>query len=1072
MEAKPSSGLVLGLDLGVSSCGWALLDPKQHKFVAAGVRVFDSGMDEKKFEKGEQGASNNVQRRMARLHRRQLRRRAARRRDLFLALQDAGLLPPTPRGTTAQARHDLLDEVDGHLRKKWKGALPVAAPDQVLPYYLRSRALDEKVDKEELGRALYHLGQRRGYKSNRKEGRSADGENGAKKTEKDEGKVVLEAITGLEGEIALSGARTLGEFLSRTDPTAARIRTRHTGRAMFESEFEKIWNAQERHYPELLNSALKERLHNLLFFQRPIAPGKRGKCELELGCVRADMYMLAAQRFRLLQKVNDLTYTLPDETEHKLTSEQRARLLQVLQEKGDLTFAKARELFALPKKARFNLELGGDGRLRGNRTNAAMLRAFGHAWNEKTDAEHNHIVRRWANEDDFATVYRIATHEWGLDGEAARELAGTEAEQGLSRLSIRAINKLLPFMEAGTAFKTAEREIYGDRFAGEQERDRLLPVEDVLPLIPNPAVLRALTELRKVVNGIVREYGKPAQVRLELARDLKRSARDRQHLIDVIADNRKRRAKVVAAIQKETGISREPSGRDIEKGLLFEDLQECTYCGKPIKFADLFSQSRLFDVDHIIPASRFPDNSYGNKVLACSGCNALKTNRTPFEAFGSDAERWSTFVARVSRKRKSGKFDAFVLGRDKRERLLMETVEQFEKFSARHLTDTRYITKLAARYLEQLYGGRDREVPEHDQRRRCIFASSGAVTFTLRKSWGLEALLPSTAAVARAEKERTDHRHHAVDAMVIALSSQSAVQQLSAAAAVGDGRIEGRVSSRTLQAPWPGFVDSLRALVENIRVSHRPNHRLNGGLHEETNYSAPKRFQAKMYLHTRKPVHLLTAKQIGSNMIVDAAAQKAVEEKLKECGDPKKFENDPPVLRTRSGKCVPIRRVRVRVATGVEAVGAGERERHVTLGNNHHVGVFATKNKKGRPAWETPGIVTRLEAMQRHAEGRKIISKSLPEAPEAEFLFSLTSGDIVEMDDTARGSRGLFVVRTISEQARGGVNVEFCRAVDARRKEDMKSTGDFIKRSIDVLRQLNCRKVYVDVLGRVRSAND
>ena len=1082
MPQSKENAYVLGLDLGVSSVGWALLDSPNQRFVAAGVRIFDSGMDENKFERGEQGASNNVERRTARLHRRQLRRRAARQRDLFLAMQEAGLLPAEAGDGHSETRHRVLTDLDRRLTEAWRGRInqenPAAvAPEQVLPYFLRARALDHRMEPHELGRALYHLGQRRGYKSNRREGRKlGDTEGSSKKkkapTEKDEKKLVLSAIAGLEEEIAASGARTLGEFLSRQDPSNARIRTRHTARKMFEQEFEKIWSAQEKHHPTTLTSHLKEKLWALLFFQRPIAAGKPGMCELEKGCSRAPMYTLAAQRFRLLQKVNDLAIVLPTGERQFLASEQRKQLMYKLEKEGDLTFPQIRTLLEVPKSTRFNLQLNDEAKVRGNRTNAAMLQAFGEGWDSFSESERKRRVRIWAETEHHDELARTATEEWRLQADAARKLAESEPEDGYSKLSLRALSRLLPLMEAGKPFKTAETEIYGDRFSGNEAKDFLPPVVEVLPQIPNPAVMRALTEMRKVVNAIVREHGKPAQVRVELARDLKRSAKDRQRLMDIAEDNRKRKEKVIKRIEQEGGIPN-PSGLYIEKGLLFEELQECAYCGKTINFQNLFSDTPQFDVDHILPISRFPDNAYANKTLACNSCNALKRNRTPFEAFGADTELWERLKARVGRKRRDNRF---ILGGDKRKRFLLETAEEMADFSARHLADTRYITKLAARYLEELYGGRDREVPWEDQRRRCVFASSGTVTATLRKTWELNKLIPEPAREKKEQerkKSRADHRHHAIDAIVIALSNQAAIQQLSQAAAGGDGRIAGRISSRTLQAPWLNFVDSLRPLVNGMNVSHRPGHKLLGGLHDETNYSPPRRYRDKDVVHVRKAVYTLTPKQIASDdVIVDKAARLAIRAKVAEVGDAKKLENDPAHLVTRRGTRVPVRKVRIRTNTSVHRIAEGMRERHVALRDNHHISIFSGKDRKGRAAWESPGVVSRYEALQRKGAGKPIIDRDLPKESEAQFLFSLMNGDAVEMEDTRTGGRNLYVVRSISEE-----EIDFVRHNEARRKDDLKKTsdlsGDYVRaRSIDRLREWNCRKVLVDALGRLRSAND
>ncbi len=1062
--------LVLGLDLGVASIGWALLDPENQRFAAAGVRVFDSGMDQRKFEKGEAGGSNNVERRQARLHRRQLRRRAARHRDLFECLQKAGLLPQEPHGGFPENRHAILTELDRQLTGTWTPRIraeapDVVAPEHVLPYYLRARALDHALEPHELGRALYHLGQRRGFKSNRREGRKVAPEAAAGKKAAEERSKVLADIAALEKNIPGSGARTLGEYLSRQEPAQPQsIRRRWTSRRMFEQEFEVIWSAQAAYHPVRLTAALKQCIHHLLFDQRPIADGKPGKCELEEGCVRGDMFTLAAQRFRLLQKVNDLAMVNGNEDKTKLTDEQRRLLADRLEAQGDLTFGQIRTMLGLPKKIRFNLEAGGDKKrpLPGNRTAKVMRRAFGDRWLSLPEPEQKHIVRVWAKTDDSEELARIALAQWKLDPALARELAEAEPEDGYAALSSRALSKLLPGMEAGKPFKEVETKVYGNRFSGRPGKDFLPPVEDVLPRIPNPAVMRALTELRKVVNAIVRKYGKPAKVRVELARDLKRNAKDRARLLEGANKNRRLRASAAKRILQENG-NPKPSRDDENRVLLMEELPECAYCGKAISFSDLFNGQ--VEVDHILPLGRFPDNSFSNKTLACSACNKLKAGRTPGEAFGTDSETWDGITRRI----------ACIKSWDKQQRFRLRSAEEIAEFSARHLSDTRYISKLAARYLEELYGGRDVALPDEDAR-RAVYASSGMVTATLRRAWGLESILREAAFSANGQnrgKPRSDHRHHAVDAITIALTSQTTIQQLSAAVVSGDQGRE-RVSSRTLAAPWPNLVASVRPLIEGLTVSHRPSHTLSGALHDETNYSQPKSYGGKEVSHVRKPVHLLTTKQIASDhVIVDGAARAAVRARLAELGgDPKKLENSPAVLRTHSGKAVPIRKVRIRVAGATQRIGQGQRERYVALSGNHHIALFAGPDRKGRPAWHGI-VVSRLDAMERKRKRQEIIQRGLPEHADYEFLFSLMGGDIVEMKHPERDSRELFVVRTISEASSGAIEVAFARQTDARLKAEMLSEGSWIRiRRVDELQQLGCQKVVVDLLGNVHPAHD
>jgi CRISPR-associated endonuclease Csn1 len=965
-----------------------------------------------------------------------------------------------------------LQKLDQQLWESWRGRMPsVAAPAQVLPYFLRTRALDHALDPHELGRALYHLGQRRGFKSNRKEGRKLEDADASGKTKKtkpkdadDPGKVLAD-IDDLSAKLKNSGARTLGEFFSRLDPldpASEKIRRRWTGRKMFESEFEAIWSAQAQHN-SALTAELKQRLQQLLFFQRPIAGGKPGLCELEKGCPRAPLSALAPQRFRLLQKLNDLAILDIDGNRISLSQQQRSLVLQRLESKATLSFAEIRKAMGLPKSTKFNLEATDD-HLKGNRTAATMIAAFGEdKWNAFSDLDQKRIVRHWSEIEDAEELAAFAEQNWGLDRQSAALLC-KEPEAGYSRLSLKALSKLLPKMETGMSYAAARRQAYGNEFSGMEPKDLLPPVEDVLPQIPNPAVLRALSEVRKVVNAIVRTHGKPAKVRLELARDLKRSAKDRAAMQKGMGRNKALNNKQAKKIAEELTNGREASRDEIQRAILFTELSECAYCGKPFEFSKLFQ----YEVDHILPRSRFQDNSLNNKVLACFNCNKLKKGRTPYEAFSS-TEQWEQIQVRVRK-----------LRGDKRKRFTLSNAEELEKFSARHLADTRYITKLAARYMEQLYGGRDVEAPQESPEqltKQAVFASSGQMTASLRRQWQLESILKEPLPSENGQnkgKPRTDHRHHAIDAIVIALSSPAMVHHFArAAAASASGGSESN-SGMSLPSPWPNFVESVTPHIENIVVSHRPNHRLNGTLHEETNYGPPRAFKNKTFAHVRKAVHLLTIKQIASDeVIVDKAVRIVIRAKLEALGgDPAKFENDPPLLSIGDGKAVPVRKVRIRVSTGMQAVATGPRERHVALKGNHHVCLFLGKDKKGRPTWESPGVVSRFDAMQRNRKGEPIIQRHLGPAEDSQFLFSLMGDDIIEMDDV-KGGRNLFVVRTISESSAGRIELALARHTDSRLKKEIQAADDWIRiNSLETLRKTNCRKVTVDPLGNVHPCND
>src|SRR5947208_1595998 len=247
---------VLGIDLGTNSVGWAmirLIDGEPAGLIRAGVRVFEAGMDDTKGLGNEE--SRNKARRDARLHRRQLLRHRRRMKKLFNLLQRFGLLPPG-NASTPDKLQDFINDLDRTIRaSEWfkekasSGRYP--APEQKLPYILRASALDEALEPFFLGRALYHLAQRRGFWSNRKQ---------TAKNDDDEGKV-KEGIAELRKSMQENKARTLGEHLSRLSPNEERIRSRWTARDMYEKEFDAIWDAQAAHHPALLTRERKKELY-------------------------------------------------------------------------------------------------------------------------------------------------------------------------------------------------------------------------------------------------------------------------------------------------------------------------------------------------------------------------------------------------------------------------------------------------------------------------------------------------------------------------------------------------------------------------------------------------------------------------------------------------------------------------------------------------------------------------------------------------------------------------------------------------------------------------------------------
>jgi CRISPR-associated endonuclease Csn1 len=460
----PPVQYTLGLDLGPSSIGWALVNEDGQQILATGVRVFPEGVD-----RNQQGGevSKNEQRRIARGMRRQVARRARRKRLLRKALVKAGLLPeaaalpPHDSGRIAWEREQFQKED---------------------PYSLRRRALTKRLEPYEIGRAFLHLNQRRGFLSNRKTDR-------AKKREDSE---MLEEISALQTEL---GKRTLGEYLAerQEDDSQVRLRGRHTHRDMYEREFEAIWTAQHKHHPALLTEQLKygsmgkqtypcepghpkrtrvlERygLHGILFFQRPMYWPKSvvGQCELEpkqRRCPRADRL---AQRCRLLQEVNNLRLLdTSSAMERPLRPEERDLLIRFLERRKEAKFDEIRKEFcrklSVPETIRFNLERGERNKLLGMPADVLLAHKerFGKSWYERPEEERDRIVRTLLDEENQERILQLATREWGLDQAAAKELLKIDLEgkegKGYASFSRVALEKLRPHLERGLLLMTRD----------------------------------------------------------------------------------------------------------------------------------------------------------------------------------------------------------------------------------------------------------------------------------------------------------------------------------------------------------------------------------------------------------------------------------------------------------------------------------------------------------------------------------------------------------------------------------------------------------------------------------------
>ena len=1139
------SKLVLGLDLGPNSIGWALVNddpenPDDCKLVDLGVRIFPEGVDA--FDTSKE-KSRNEDRRVARGMRRQTLRRARRRRQLKDALIEAGLWPA---GSAAQAELYHLD-----------------------PYALRARALEEKLSPHEIGRILLHLNQRRGFKSNKKEEAKADAKakrKTPKKPEKPKQVVekktedILLEMSELANAIKQSGARSLGEYLHFKYESLSHIkrieddhiRGRHTQRKMLMNEFNLIWDEQAKHYPDLLTDKLRYGklgrqkdirrplprhrefldkdgmvknprndmtdleafgLFGIVFFHRtlkPVPKEVRGLCELEpkqRRCARADR---RAQRFRLLQEINNLRYIDPEHhKESSLNDGQRAMLLEFLATREKATFDQIRDKLGFLDTVRFNLEKGKRSSIKGMVSDWLMAKSLGKDWHKLKENIKDDVIEALVETVDDVETHEQLTEKYAFSSEQADLALGVDLPDGYIHISLVAIKKLLPHMERGLLYMAEDQSNSALHAAGYLRRDQLQRrIFDKLPDpartrdcpigdIPNPVVKRTLTEVRRVVNAIIREHGKPDAVHIEMAREVQLGKTKRDERSKQMRDREAVREKAANKLQ-ENGVR--VTRDNILKYMLWEQQgNECIYSGEPISFEKLFGEAGGVEVDHILPRSRTLDDSQMNKVVCLRTSNADKGDQTPYEWLAdTDHDRYDQICQQASKLMKLGKMPY-----PKYRRFIQKELD-LDKFIARQLTDTSYITRATAEYLRCLFE------QDHD-----VLGLKGQLTAELRWHWGLETVLQElpdspgwqdekAGKLRPGEKNRADHRHHAVDAVVVALTNRSRLQQLSRIVKQGGARVHGEI----LFDPWPHFRDDVKSRIAEVNVSHRVERKVRGALHEDTLYG-PTETDGEWVV--RKPLVDLSPAEI--ERIRDKAIRELVEGTLQAHGvefgrgkkpDKKKMKEVLSRLTMPSG--VPIKKVRIiKPELTIRPVRQGQPgEAYVKPGSTHHLCIFQWE--EGGKTKRDAVFVTMLEATERLKRqqqelaplrkeltkegltGKKLkqalakhasriarqypliqrdasklqgeASRRIPK--DAKFAMSLSSREMVLVD--LNGEHKLLTFRTsISTEKR----IKFAEHTDAR-----KSYKLFDKTVNSLINSLGARKVTVDPIGRIRWAND
>lgn len=1067
---------VFGFDIGTTSIGFAAIEVDESggagTILRLGSRIFPEARDP-------DGTPLNQQRRAKRMMRRQLRRRRQRRRVLNELLAEHGLLPAYNSAEWAK----------------------IAALD---PYALRARALAEPLAPCELGRALYHLAKRRHFKErdlaetgatdgtspdiepSLKGRRNGEARNDAKPQTEEDKKEEEEKRKRAAFVVTLKASgQTIGQALATRDPIKERKRAEHATRAVVEDEFDRILLAQKPHHTALQDEAVVASLREAIFAQRPVFWRKStlGACRLMPGEPLCPKGSWLSQQRVLLEKLNNLE--IAGGNRRKLNEDERAAILAKLATQSKMSWPGVRAALEPLFKAqgestkylKFNLELGDErGGLRGNVVEASLAKILGERW---AAYPRKNELRSFLPDALWRADYgEIGTQRVVIKPEKARGVARTAliarliAEFGTSRaqaeamiklhypqgwepFSTKALEVILPELENGTRFGQLISSNEPDcvRWREKVFPNREQPTGEILDRLPspkdrdeqrrlasirNPTVVRVQNELRKVVNSLIGAHGKPDLIRIELARAIGLSKKEREDRTNGMR-KRERERKAAETDLKNNGVV-DPSGEDIEKWLLWQECgKTCPYTGRQIGFADLFKLGQ-FQVEHIWPRSRSLDDSFRNKTLCWKQVNIDKGNKLPIQYFGDDSEAWAAAKDRVW---KMVGLKGMAPGKAKR--FCAESLP--DDFAARQLTDTGYAARLASAMLKRLWPDFGPTSPVN------VRPVTGRVTAQLRKLWGLNHLLGDDG-----EKNRADHRHHAVDALVVACTREGLTIKLSHYFEAEDAyrRGLGQKPSFTAERPWPSLRDDAEAALAQVIVSHRVQKKVSGPLHKDTVYGDTgredrSRHQTYRYLVRRKPLKDMGKGELAS--IVDERVREiAVNWLAANGGDPQKAFATLPTLGV-SGPS--IRKARLEIKRQISLV-APISNGYADLGNNHHVAIYRTPD--GKVDFD---VVSLFEASQRVAKRIQIVSRDRGDG--SQFLMSLSIGDTLQFAKDSGSCRAYWRVQKIASKGQ----ISLLNVNDASPKE-----ASLFEPTVGGIMARNPLKLAIDPIGRVRLAND
>lgn len=751
----------LGLDVGIKSVGWCVLECDENgepiQINALNSRIFDAA------EQPKTGASLAEPRRNARGLRRRIRRKSFRLERIRKLFSENGI-------ELFETQDDLIC-----LKDEYKNLDVVK---------LRSDALDKKLTEAEFARVLYSLARHRGFKSNKREGAK----------DSDEGKL-LSSIRESEEEMRESGMRTRGEQLYKKYLMEGKPVHNKGGdysmcvsRDILVKEIELLFEKQKEFGNNFATDENKEKYLNIFLSQRNFdeGPGKGSqytgshdvkKCEIYRDEDVAAKGTYTSEWATIYQKINNLSIICGGDR-RRLSNEERQIAVELAKKVDKVSYKAFRKAIKLDDDYRFSALNYSEKKKSDKKKNEGESKSDVVEINDVVDSlacedkgefitakNSNKIVKALNDNlksdieliDEIAEIctkyksenlFRNAIAEskiigGRLDEETIEKLSKIDMK-GYGHLSLHVLREILPYLEEGMVYSDAMQKAGHNHSEHNFEKQKFLGTKEIYDAIggvTSPVVKRALSQTVKVIDAVIRQYGSPYAINIELARDMSMTKDERDKLKK---ENDARAAKNEAIRENIAKLNAMPNSTNVLKYKLYEEQDhKCAYSMETLDINHLFEDG-YYEIDHIIPYSRSFDDSFNNKVLVLKRENQNKRNSTPveyFERIGRDYDEVLAFWKAVYQKR----------NRKKLEFLQKKEINESE-WKNRALNDTRYASRMLANLIKDYLLFDEKSKDKYGR----VETVKGAITSYLRRFWGVQKI-----------REDGD-KHHAVDAAIIA----------------------------------------------------------------------------------------------------------------------------------------------------------------------------------------------------------------------------------------------------------------------------------------------------------------